>query len=171
MDIVFVSTDGILSNQHHLEFISKRGINYMSIHQNQIDKEKVSLLNHLFVRSGALPVFTGTWKDQYSVSRLNEMLRKCGANWKAQDATPYLYKLDNNKFATPSDEIGMYLHRLYSKQITVNNFVILDHHLNNYDDYSSKVIKINYEKGLKPFHIEKALSVLGIEKKKKIVSN
>lgn len=170
MDLIFVSTDGVLSNQNYLELISKRGINYMSVHQNQIDKEKVGLLNHLANKSGASFVFTGYWKDYYSLERLNEMIKKSGANWKAIDSTPYLFKLENGKSASKEDEVLLYMQRLVDKGITVKNFIILDDHLNNYRAYSDNLVKVNYERGLRPFHIEKALELLGVERKRKIVN-
>lgn len=169
MKLIFVSTDGVLTNQNHMERISKRGIGFMESYYNQIDKDKLSLLNHLINKTNVEVVLTGTWKNLYSLDKLNDMLSRAGASFKAIGCVPYLYKLDRITAAKPFDEVDLYLNRLVQKGITIDDFVILDDHLNDYKNYSNKTVKVNYERGLRPFHIEKALDLLGVERKRKII--
>lgn len=166
MNLIFLSTDGVLCNEQHLDYIGRRGIKYMSDTYNQIDKTKISLLNHLMNKVKASVYLTGSWKNQHSVEKINDMLKKSGANWQAVGAAPYLYKV-NGKFATNVDEVDACLTEIYSKN-QIDNFIILDDR-NDWSKFNKNLIRVNYDKGLKPFHIERALDLFGVVRKNKIV--
>jgi hypothetical protein len=167
MRLVFVSTDGVLSNQHYIDLISNRGINYMSNVQNQIDKNKISLLNLLVNKTKASVVFSGSWRLSSSLDRLNEMIAKAGATFKACDTTPYLYKSEKNRWTDYVDELDLYFNRLRNKGIHPDSFVILDDR-RDFRHYNDNLIRVPYERGLRPFHIEKCLDLFGIPRKKSI---
>jgi hypothetical protein len=167
MKLLFISTDGVLANQHYLDLISNRGINYMYNLQNQIDKNKISLINYLVNKTGASVVFSGAWRLNVSLNRLNEMTAKCGATFSAIDTTPYVYKLDKNKMADHVDELEKCLEDYSRKGINVEDYVVLDDR-REFRQFNNRLVKVNYDRGLKPMHIERCLDLFGVPRKKMI---
>lgn len=165
MKLIFISTDGVLSNNHYLEIISNRGPNYMNNIQNQIDKNKISLINYLVNKTKALVVFSGSWRLSTSLNRLNEMVAKCGGTFAAVETTPYVYKLDKNKPADHVDEMEKFFSDLSGKGISVEDYVILDDR-RDFRQFNSKLVRVNYDRGLRPVHIEKCLDLFGVPRKK-----
>ena len=165
MRLAFVSTDGVLTNQHYIDLISNRGINYMSNVQNQIDKGKISLLNYLVNKTGAFIVFSGSWRTSFSLDRLNEMVAKAGGTFEAVDTTPYLYKTEKNRLLDHVDELDNYLKFILSKGVKPENFVILDDR-KDFRHHNDKLVRVTYDRGLRPVHIERCLDLFGIQRKK-----
>lgn len=163
MNLIFISTDGVLTNQRQIERLVSRNINHAHDYQKQIDSKKIGLLNLLVRRTEGYVIFSGSWRAKCSVDTLNDMLKRSGATFKGSDITPILYKLDNGKFATPGDEIDYYFNNLNKKEISLEklNYLILDDRDSYYGKHAKNVIKINYEFGTKPVNIEKALKMLG----------
>lgn len=171
MKLVILSTDGVLCNQKHMESISRRGYGYMYNHQNQIDKDKMSLINYLINKTQAEVIFSGSWRSIYSLEKLNDMVKRAGATWTGLDTLPIMYKLDkSNTFAEPPDEVSLYFKRLVDKGISITDYVILDDHINDYKNYNGALVKVNYERGLRPLHIEKSLDILGVERKVRMIT-
>jgi hypothetical protein len=54
----------------------------------------------------------------------------------------------------------------YSKNgINVEDYVILDDRC-DFRKFNSRLVKVNYDRGLRPMHIERALDLFGIPRKK-----
>jgi hypothetical protein len=165
MKLIFISTDGVLTNQNYINLISSRGRNYMINLQNQIDKNKISLLNYLVSKTKAMVVLSGAWRLSSSLDKLNEMLAKSGARFTAVDTTPYLCRLENGKEADYVDELTKYLERMKRKDIPVEDFVILDDR-RDFREFNNKLVRVDYERGLRPIHVERCLDLFGIQRKK-----
>ncbi len=165
MNLLFLSTDGVLTNQNYIGMIFNRGQNYVNNHQNQIDKSKISYLNYLVNKTKCNVVLTGQWRLLHHLDKLNEMLQKSGATFKATDQTPYIYKFPDGRKSYVYDEIEKYLTDLARRGREVSNFVILDS-LNDYGMFTNNFVKINYERGLRHVDIEKCLDKFGVEYKK-----
>lgn len=164
MNLLFLSTDGVLTNQRQIDRAVNRGIHYAYEYQNQIDPKKVGLLN-ILVRKGNFDViFTGTWKNRHSTGLLNSMLKKVGATFSAIDSVPILYKSNGGKFATTEDEIENYMINLYNKGINVGNlkYAILDDR-SVYTKYAHNFIKVKYDQGLTHLNVEKCLKMVGVK--------
>lgn len=166
MNLIFISTDGVLTNQKQIERAVSRNINQAHDYQKQIDNKKIGLLNLLVRRSDSYVIFTGSWRNKCSVDSINDMLKRAGATFRGLDNAPLLYKSDNGKFATPENEIDSYFLSLSKRDIPLDNvkYVILDDRDYYYGKHIKNVVKVNYESGIKPFNVEKALKLLGFNK-------
>lgn len=167
MKIIFVSTDGVFTNQRYLELISKRGIGYMSNYQNQIDKKKITLINYLVNKTKALVVASGSWRLQMNLDKLNDTIHKSGATFEISDTTPYIYKLDNTKPADHVDELDRFIYNKAKNGIDIDDFVILDDR-REWKQFNSRLVRVNYDQGLKPVHIERCLDLFGVPRKASI---
>lgn len=177
MTVIFVSTDGVLTNQQYLaQFLGRAKANYRSDdlnalynyiydHSNQVDKSKISILNYLIYKTKAEVVLTGQWRLQYSLDKLNDILKKNGAKFKAIDSTPYLYKDRDGRFLSHIDELENSINSLYKKGYDMNDFIILDDR-SNWGAYQNNLIKVNYDRGLRHLDIEKCFDKLKIQYKK-----
>ena len=165
MKLIFISTDGVLTNQNYINLISSRGRNYMINLQNQIDKNKISLLNYLVSKTKAMVVLSGSWRLSNSLDKLNEMLAKSGARFAAVDTTPYLCRLENGKETDYVDELTKYLERMKRKDIPVEDFIILDDR-RDFREFNNKLVRVDYERGIRPIHVERCLDLFGIQRKK-----
>jgi hypothetical protein len=165
MNYIFLSTDGVLTNQNYINLISNRGQGYIHNHQNQIDKSKIYYLNYLVNKTSSKVVLTGQWRLLYTLDRLNDMLQKSGAKFEAVDQTPYIYKFLDGRKSFPHDEIEKCIINLRKRGNEVDEFLILDSY-NDYGPYNSNFIKINYERGLRHLDVEKCLDYFKINYKK-----
>lgn len=183
MAVIFLNTDGVLTNQQYLSmFLGRAYTNYSNIksktpkdlealynyiydHSNQIDKSKISILNYLLYKSKADIVLTGKWRLQYSLDKFNDILKRSGAKWKAMASTPYLYKDYDGRVTNHVDELELSIESLHRKGHDLNNFIILDDR-SDWGKYQANLVKVNYDRGLRHLDVEKCFDRLKIPYKK-----
>jgi len=177
MKLIFLSTDGVLSNQQYIGSLCSRVYNgnwqkdkfkaeeYLYNHQNQVDKSKVSMLNYLVNKTKADVVLTGQWRLRHSVDKLNEILTKNGARFEAIGATPYIYKFADGRSANYVDELESYLESFQKRNDVPIQFIILDDR-SDWGRHQNNLVKVNYERGLRHLDIEKCFDKFGISYKR-----
>lgn len=177
MKLIFISTDGVLSSQQHIASLCNRVQNvllkkdkskaedYLYNHQNQVDKSKISILNYLINKSKAEVVLTGQWRLSNSLDRLNEILKKNGAIFEAVGTTPYIYRFADGRPSNHINELESYLDSRSKTSNAPIQFVILDDRA-DWGAYTNHLVKVNYERGLRHFDVEKCFDKFGIPYKK-----
>ena len=71
MRVIFLDFDGVLNNGRFL-------FNHMSDYPDLIMEEKVTLLNDLIERTDARIVFSTSWREEFTLEGLIEILEKVG---------------------------------------------------------------------------------------------
>jgi len=182
MKYIFLSTDGVLSNQQYLGMICGRANSALNKdpggdlsqkewiykHKNQVDKSKVQILNYLINKTKADVVLMGQWRMYHSLNDLNGILRRNGANFEAVDMLPVLYKVDSNfRVANHVDELDRWINPNGRSQRSLDpkSFVILDDR-SDWGQYQNNLVKVNYDRGLRHFDVEKCLDKLDISYKR-----
>lgn len=177
MKLIFISTDGVLSNQQYIGSLCNRVYNnlfekdkfkaeeYLYNHQNQVDKSKISILNYLINKTKAGVVLMGQWRLHHSLDRLNDILRKNGATFEASGTTPYLYRYQDGRPSNHVNELESYLDSCYKKYNSPIQFIILDDR-SDWGVHQNNLVKVNYERGLRHFDVEKCFDKFGISYKK-----
>jgi DNA-binding LacI/PurR family transcriptional regulator len=81
--IIFLDLDGVLVNRAAL-----RARRLDPQHKPAADPEAVAALNHIVESTGAQIVVTSTWREEYSLAELRELLARWGVSGFVVDVTP-----------------------------------------------------------------------------------
>ena len=142
--VVFLDFDGVL--------VTEASSYRRSVTGTVADPDAVNALNYLVAETGALLVVTSTWRLEYSLGELSELLR----SWRVQadilGATPSGF--------TRGDEIQQWLDQ-FGGPAGVDSFVILDD-LTDMGKLSSRLINIEFETGLTMDHARQAVEFLKV---------
>jgi hypothetical protein len=142
LKIVFLDFDGVLVTPASSFRRSRTG--------TVADPDAVQALNYLIAETGARLVITSTWRLEYSLSELLELLR----SWRVQADILGV----SPSGASRGDEIQEWLDK-FSGPAPVDAFVILDD-LTEMGKLSSRLISTEFETGLTMDHARQALEFL-----------
>ena len=131
MKVIFLDIDGVLNSDEYIDSIKGKEMTA----ENEIDMEKVRLLEQAINQTGARVVLTASWR----YAQVGRYLRKVLSQMAIfTDATPYMNNIR-----------GLEIKEWLSQNNDVEDFVILDDEIfESYDEeLLSKLIKISNGNG------------------------
>ncbi len=131
MKVIFLDIDGVLNSDEYIDSIKDKEMTA----ENEIDMEKVNLLEQAINKTGARVVLTASGRYAQVGRYLREILSKMAI---LTDVTPYMNNMR-----------GLEIKEWLSKNSDVEDFVILDDEIfESYDEkLLSKLIKISNGNG------------------------
>jgi hypothetical protein len=145
LKVIFLDFDGVLVTPTSSFRRSRTGI--------AADPDAVHALNYLVAESGASLVITSTWRLEYSLAELSDLLR----SWQIHADIIGVTGVTQSR-SSRGDEIQQWLDN-FSGPAPIASFVILDD-LTDMGKLSSRLISTEFETGLTMDLVRQALEVL-----------
>ena len=154
MKIIFLDIDGVL-NYRGCKAKSATGC-------LGIDEEKVKLLKDLVGRTDACVVLTSTWKTDWFWTHYIDDLPKDGQYLVRQLGKYKIFIIDKTEDPSWARRGQGILDFIETSKYNVEQFVILDDESFDFIELGlgNRFVKTNFEYGLLPEHVEKAVSIL-----------
>lgn len=154
--LIFLDFDGVLNSSEYYRKSpdSHAEFRFASVewYAATIDERAVSYLNTIVEKTGAVIVFSTSWRTALEVGFLQEILELKGFEGKSVGRTPWL------RGRNRCDEIQQVIDYLNHRDGSVPPFVILD------DDQEAGIpdhfVQTHFENGLVPEQVEEAITVL-----------
>ena len=157
INIVFLDVDGVLNC-----CTTKETIN----HYIGIEDKKVKLLKTLVDKTDAKIILVSTWKQWWHANPKNKYKQDIFANYLdnalARNNLKIIDKTYEYDLRHRGEGILYYLDNLKRSGLNINNFVILDDMVFDYEKRKLKnhLVKTTFRWGLKESHIDKAIKIL-----------
>jgi len=148
MKIIFLDIDGVLNYFDYNMEVDMGSFLYF----NEIDTQKVLLLNEIVRRTKAKVVISSSWRKYYSIEELIEGLNRRGFIGEIIGVTPALYHIGVQR----GEEIK---HWIDNCGFNISSMVILDDD-NDMSDLIRYHIQTNYSTGLTEEDVELAIKEL-----------
>lgn len=170
MKVIFLDIDGVLNHQGYLNDKKQAGKKLIAKPEDwygaqQIEPEKVGLLNRIVEETGAAVVICSTWRKRFGLMELWRMLEERGLREQPMDVTPMPFQKSDGKWSSTGDEIERWLEveKGWAESPDMDLvYVVLDDN----DIHNAQVapqIRTSMERGLEEVHVELAIRMLNLK--------